>query len=63
MQEKVLSINTNSIGLVKVNGAPIELINPAPLRTKALEPLLLLGARRTGRLDIRIKVRGGGGPA
>ncbi|CAD8079022.1 unnamed protein product [Paramecium primaurelia] len=47
-------------GIVKVNGAPIELVNPAPLRQKALEPLLLLGQVRTGRLDIRVTVRGGG---
>ncbi|CAD8147322.1 unnamed protein product [Paramecium pentaurelia] len=47
-------------GLVRVNGAPIELVNPAPLRQKALEPLLLLGQVRTGRLDIRVTVRGGG---
>ncbi|CAK83029.1 unnamed protein product (macronuclear) [Paramecium tetraurelia] len=47
-------------GIVKVNGAPIELVNPAPLRQKALEPLLLLGQVRTGRIDIRVTVRGGG---
>ncbi|CAD8138403.1 unnamed protein product [Paramecium octaurelia] len=50
-------------GLVRVNGAPIELVNPAPLRQKALEPLLLLGQVRTGRLDIRVTVRGGGSTA
>lgn len=53
----------SAIGVVKVNGSPIELVEPAPLRTKALEPLLLLGSKRTGRLDIRVKVRGGGGAA
>ncbi|CAD8052712.1 unnamed protein product [Paramecium primaurelia] len=50
-------------GLVRVNGAPIELVNPAPLRQKALEPLLLLGQVRTGRIDIRVTVRGGGSTA
>ena len=51
------------LGVVKVNGSPIDLVEPAPLRTKAIEPLLLLGNKRTGRLDIRVKVRGGGGAA
>jgi small subunit ribosomal protein S16e len=51
------------LGLTKVNGAPIDIIEPATLRLKALEPLLLLGNKRTGRLDIRLKVRGGGSAA
>lgn len=46
-----------------MNGVPIDLVEPAPLRLKALEPLKLLGEVKTGRLDIRVRVRGGGGPS
>merc|ERR1719473_1842130 len=47
-------------GLIKVNGKPIELIEPAPLREKAYEPVLLLGQPRFADVDIRIRVKGGG---
>lgn len=47
-------------GLIRVNGSPIELLEPEPLRLKAFEPVLLLGRERFANLDIRIRVRGGG---
>jgi small subunit ribosomal protein S16e len=47
-------------GLIKVNGQPIEHIEPEQLRLKAFEPVLLLGQERFNALDIRIRVRGGG---
>mmetsp|Transcript_28228 Transcript_28228/g.40426 ORF Transcript_28228/g.40426 Transcript_28228/m.40426 type:complete len:146 (-) Transcript_28228:195-632(-) len=47
-------------GLIKVNGQPIEHIQPEQLRLKAFEPVLLLGQERFNSLDIRIRVRGGG---
>jgi small subunit ribosomal protein S16e len=47
-------------GLVKVNGAPIETVQPAILRYKVLEPLLLLGQAKFANVDIRVRVRGGG---
>ncbi len=33
-------------GLIKVNGCPIELVEPEILRTKTYEPVLLLGQQR-----------------
>ena len=42
-------------GVLRVNGSPIELLEPQSLRAKVLEPILLLQ-----NLDIRIRVRGGG---
>ncbi|KAL0213383.1 hypothetical protein RCL1_007009 [Eukaryota sp. TZLM3-RCL] len=48
------------VGLIKVNGCPLSLVKPEPLRLKVMEPLLLLGAERFAEVDIRIKVRGGG---
>lgn len=47
-------------GVLRVNGSPIELLEPQALRVKVLEPILLLGLKRFQNLDIRIRVRGGG---
>ncbi|GAX21754.1 small subunit ribosomal protein S16e [Fistulifera solaris] len=47
-------------GLIKVNGQPIELIEPAGLRLKVFEPVLVVGQDKFSNLDIRIRVKGGG---
>merc|ERR1712046_286118 len=47
-------------GLIKVNGVPIELVQPEGLRDKVYEPILLLGKERYSKVDIRIRVKGGG---
>ncbi|KAL2649690.1 hypothetical protein R1flu_017818 [Riccia fluitans] len=47
-------------GLIKINGCPIELVEPEILRFKAFEPILLLGRHRFANVDMRIRVRGGG---
>jgi len=47
-------------GLIRVNGTPLDVVEPAPLRIKVYEPILLLGTKRFKDLDIRIKVKGGG---
>ena len=47
-------------GLIKVNGCPIELLEPEILRLKTFEPVLLLGQTRFANVDIRIRVKGGG---
>ena len=47
-------------GLIKVNGSPIELVEPELLRYKVFEPILLLGHERFSGVDIRIRVKGGG---
>uniref|UniRef100_H8ZWZ8 40S ribosomal protein S16 n=1 Tax=Collodictyon triciliatum TaxID=190325 RepID=H8ZWZ8_9EUKA len=47
-------------GLLKLNGVPVELVQPVILRTKILEPIFLLGRERFAKLDIRIRVSGGG---
>ena len=47
-------------GLNKVNGCPIELLEPEILRLKTFEPVFLLGQERFANLDIRIRVKGGG---
>ncbi|TYZ57476.1 hypothetical protein PybrP1_005160 [[Pythium] brassicae (nom. inval.)] len=47
-------------GLIKINGTPIELVEPETLRVKTYEPVLLLGQQRFANVDIRIRVKGGG---
>ena len=47
-------------GKIRVNGQPLHLVQPAPLRQKLFEPLHILGSSRTREIDIRIRVRGGG---
>lgn len=47
-------------GVLRVNGSPIELLEPQALRIKVMEPVLLLGLKRFQNLDIRVRVRGSG---
>uniref|UniRef100_A0A8C4X9B0 Small ribosomal subunit protein uS9 n=1 Tax=Erpetoichthys calabaricus TaxID=27687 RepID=A0A8C4X9B0_ERPCA len=47
-------------GLIKVNGRPLETIEPRTLQYKLLEPVLLLGKERFAGVDIRVRVKGGG---
>ena len=46
--------------MIRVNGSPIELLEPEVLRLKALAPIIILGRQRISGLDIRIRVNGGG---
>lgn len=47
-------------GLIKVNGQPIENIQPEVMRLKVFEPVLVLGQDKFSNLDIRVRVKGGG---
>merc|ERR1711912_192395 len=47
-------------GLIKVNGRPLEQVEPKALQFKLMEPVLLLGKDRFADIDIRIRVKGGG---
>lgn len=47
-------------GLIKVNGKPLDQIEPKALQFKLQEPLLIVGAERFAGVDIRIRVSGGG---
>ncbi|XP_038051826.1 40S ribosomal protein S16 [Patiria miniata] len=47
-------------GVLRVNGRPLEMIEPQVLKYKLMEPLLLLGKERFGGVDIRVRVKGGG---
>merc|ERR1712063_104192 len=50
----------NGAGLLKLNGAPLEFVQPESLRFKVMEPIYLLGKERFNQLDIRLRVKGGG---
>ncbi len=47
-------------GMIRVNGVPLELVQPEALRLKVFEPILILGKERFANLDMRIRVSGGG---
>jgi small subunit ribosomal protein S16e len=47
-------------GLIKVNGRPLEHLQPEILRIKLQEPLLIVGSDKFANIDMRIKVKGGG---
>jgi small subunit ribosomal protein S16e len=47
-------------GLIKLNGSPLDLVQPQVLKEKVYEPILLLGLEKFQHVDIRIRVSGGG---
>mmetsp|Transcript_39751 Transcript_39751/g.105430 ORF Transcript_39751/g.105430 Transcript_39751/m.105430 type:complete len:152 (+) Transcript_39751:90-545(+) len=47
-------------GQIRINGCPITTVKPDILRVKVYEPLLLLGADKWKKVDIRLRVKGGG---
>ena len=47
-------------GEIRLNGAPLDVIQPDTLRWKVMEPILLLGKQRFSQVDIRLRVKGGG---
>merc|ERR1719160_2146420 len=47
-------------GNVRINGCPLSTLTPDILRVKVYEPLLLLGKDKWNKVDIRLRVKGGG---
>jgi len=47
-------------GLIRINGSPINLVQPEILRYKVYEPVLAVGEDKFATLDIRVRVKGGG---
>merc|ERR1712168_921942 len=47
-------------GLIKVNGRPLDLVEPVTLRMKIQEPVMIIGKERFSAIDIRVSVNGGG---
>jgi small subunit ribosomal protein S16e len=47
-------------GVMRVNGVPVDIVEPAVFRRKVLEPWSILGPEKFQKLDVRVRVRGGG---
>jgi small subunit ribosomal protein S16e len=47
-------------GLIRINGSPINLVQPEILRFKVYEPVLVVGEDSFSSIDIRVRVKGGG---
>ncbi|KAK9764961.1 40S ribosomal protein S16, partial [Basidiobolus ranarum] len=47
-------------GMIRINGSPIELVEPEILKFKVYEPILILGEDKFADVEIRVRVRGGG---
>lgn len=47
-------------GILRVNGRPLNQIEPKMLQDKLQEPILLLGKDKFAQVDIRVRVNGGG---
>ena len=47
-------------GVLRVNGKPLNLIEPESMRLKVYEPIFILGGNRFKKLSIRVRVSGGG---
>lgn len=50
-------------GNIRVNGKSLNVMEPASMRMKVWEPILLLGQTRFQNLNIRVRVSGGGAMA
>ena len=55
-----VALVTTGKGMIRVNGVPLHLVEPQTLRVKVLEPVILLGESRFSKIDIRVRVHGGG---
>ncbi|OMJ12472.1 40S ribosomal protein S16 [Smittium culicis] len=47
-------------GMIKVNGQPLELLEPEILKFKVYEAILVVGEDKFANVDIRVRVKGGG---
>lgn len=50
----------NGAGVIKVNGQALDTIINQTLKIKIMEPMFILGLQTFEKLDIRVKVTGGG---
>ncbi len=47
-------------GRIRINKKPIEIYDPELARLKIMEPLVLAGDKKVNKIDIKVKVKGGG---
>jgi len=51
---------TKGVGKIRINNVPVEMINPETAREVILAPLEVIGEEFRDRVDISVRVRGGG---
>ena len=51
---------TKGVGKIRINNVPVELINPETAREVILAPLEVIGEDFRDKVDISVRVRGGG---
>ena len=51
---------TKGVGKIRVNNVPVEMINPETAREVILAPLEVIGEEFRDKIDISVRVRGGG---
>ena len=51
---------TKGVGKVRINNVPLEMIDPESAREVMLSPLEIIGEEIRDKVDISIRVRGGG---
>ncbi|XP_053992407.1 uncharacterized protein LOC128883748 [Hylaeus volcanicus] len=55
-----VALCTPGVGMIRVNGVPLELVQPETFRFKVFEPLMILGKDKFSKINMRIRARGGG---
>ena len=56
----VATVTKTAQSNIKINGVPINMLQPQSLRTKVMEAVTIVGSKLFSRLKIDITVRGGG---
>ena len=51
---------TKGVGKIRINNIPVEMINPETAREVILAPLEIIGDEFRNKVDISVRVRGGG---
>ncbi|HRU81522.1 MAG TPA: 30S ribosomal protein S9, partial [Candidatus Methanomethylicus sp.] len=51
---------TNGNGKVLINDVPLEILQPSIARMKIQEPILVLGNEFSNKVDVDVKIEGGG---
>ncbi|ETO10172.1 ribosomal protein S16, component of cytosolic 80S ribosome and 40S small subunit [Reticulomyxa filosa] len=55
-----MAVVGDGFGMIRVNGHPLDLVEPKPMRLKLYEPLFVAGKKKFENIDIHIRVKGGG---
>ena len=56
----IVGISTKGVGKIRINNIPLEMIEPESSREVILAPLEIIGEEIRDKVDISIRVRGGG---